>query len=82
MHQKNKNISFPYIIKNNNFYINNFSNYSFDNYDINQKLCSQKDPAFFCFTKDNYSNFINQLNQSYEDLNLNNVTLNIFLMEK
>ena len=82
VHQNNNNISFPYIKKNNTFYINNFSNYSFDNYDINQKLCSQKDPALFCFTKKNYNNFIQKLKDSYENLNLNNLTLNIFLLEE
>ena len=81
VHQRNDNISFPYINKKDNFYINNFSNYSFDNYDMNQKICSQSISTFFCFTKENYTNFITQLNQSYEDLNLNNLTLNIFLME-
>lgn len=72
------NISFPYIQQNDNFYINNFSNYSFDNYNMQEK-CYQMDPTLFCFTKENYDNFIKQLNKSYD---LNNLTLNIFLMEE
>lgn len=82
VHQKNNNISFPYITKKENFYINNFSNYSFDNYDMNQEICSQEISTFFCFTKDNYNDFIDKLNKSYENLNINNLTLNIFLMEE
>ena len=81
-HQLNKNISFLYFNKKDNFYINNFPNYSFENYDMSQKLCSQKDTAFFCLTEGNYSNFIRDLELSYEDLNLNNLTLSIFLMEE
>ena len=82
VHQRNKNISFPYIKKKDNFPINNFSSYSFDNYDMNQELCSQSNSTFFCFINDNYSDFIHQLETTYKNLNLNNLTLNIFLMEE
>ena len=82
VHQGNKNISFPYIKKKDNFPINNFSSYSFDNYDMNQELCSQSNSTFFCFINDNYNDFIHQLEKTYKNLNLNNLTLNIFLMEE
>ena len=79
-----EDISFPYIkkldnINYNNFYINNFSNYSFDNYNMDQKICLQNTTTFLCLTKDNYSDLIEKLNKSYD---LNNLTLNIFLLEE
>ena len=75
------NISFPYINdSNNNIDIKDFSTYSFDNYNLDEKICSQKNETLFCLTKDNYTNLVEQLSKNNKTVN--NYALNIYLLQE
>ena len=73
-------ISFPNINNMEEVEINNFLTYSYDDYFLNEKICTQKVGSFFCFSEDNYNNLMNKLCKSnYE---INNMVLNIYLLQE
>ena len=79
------NISFPYINSSDNVKIKDFSTYSFDNYNLNEKICSQKNGTLFCLTQDNYISLIQQLSKKYNNIinfNISDFTLNIYLFQE
>ena len=56
-------ISFPNINNMEEVEINNFLTYSYDDYFLNEKICTQKVGSFFCFSPDNYENLMNKLSK-------------------
>jgi hypothetical protein len=74
------NISFQYINNSDNIDVKDFSKYSFDNYNLDEKICSQKNETLFCLTNENYTNLIEQLSEKYK--NINDFTLNIYLFQE
>ena len=84
-YQSQTNISFPYINSSDNVNIKDFSTYSFDNYNLNEKICSQKNGSLFCLTQDNYINLTQQLTNKYNNnnnFNISDFTLNIYLFQE
>ena len=74
------NISFPFIDNMEKILINDFLTYSYDNYYLNQEICSQKNESLLCFTSENYENLMTYLTK--ENYNLNDIILNIYLMKE
>ena len=73
------NISFPFIDNMDNITLNNFLNYSYNNYYLNEKICSKKNTTFFCLNENDIiklKDFIKKKNYS-----LNNVSLNLYLLQ-
>ena len=75
-----KSISFPPIDKMEERKIKDFLTYSYDNYFLNEDICSQKNPSLFCLTSDNFKDLKSKLLK--KNYNLNNIYLNIYLMQE
>jgi hypothetical protein len=73
------NISFPFIDNMDNITLNNFLNYSYDNFYLNEKICSIKNSTSFCLTKDNFDKLKKELISKKYDLN--NILLSIYLLQ-
>lgn len=72
-------ISFPY---NNNLGevdINDFKSYSYDNYYLNENICTLRSNTFFCLTEENYENLKTQLLS--HNHSINDLSLNIYLLQ-
>lgn len=72
-------ISFPFMNDIGNITINNYSTYSYDNYYLNKKNCSQKYSTFFCLTEDNFEKLKYKLISN--NYSLNNIIFNIYLLQ-
>ena len=72
-------ISFPFIDNMEDINLNNFLNYAYDNYYLDEKICSQKNSTFLCITEKNLEKLKNYLIS--KNYNLNNINLNIFLLQ-
>ena len=74
-----KNISFPFIDNMDNISLNNFLNYSYDNYYLDEHICSQKNSTFLCLTNNNFEKLKKELIS--KNFSLNNIILNIYLLQ-
>ena len=73
------NISFPFIDQMENITLNNFLNYSYDNYYLDENICSQENSTLFCFTEKNFEKLkLDLISQNY---NLSNIIFNIYLLQ-
>ena len=75
-----REISFPNINNMEKVEIKDFVTYSYDNYNFNEKICSQKVGSFFCLSPKNYENLMNKL--SKVNYTINNIILSIYLMQE
>ena len=75
-----RDISFPFAGEIGKVKINDFLTYSYDNYFLNEEICSQKNSSLFCFTQGDYNYLRNELEK--QNYNLSDVFLNIYLLQE
>ena len=78
-HQEN-NISFPFIDNMDNITLNSFLNYSYDNFYLNENICSQGNSTFFCMIENDFTKLRDSISKN-NNYNLDNISINVYLLQ-